>query len=1246
MQTSKSALCCILQWNCRGFSTQGQEIGYLLHKFKPVCLCLQETNLTKNQLTRFKKYVVLSSEGPNGCALLIRDGVQYTEHTIPSPFETVSARIYFNKKWYCICSIYITPSKSFARDVFEKFFTDFSLLSRSGDSLLILGDFNARHPFWGDSTYNHRGVILEDVLTPSDYCLLNTDSPTHLHIQNKTFSNIDLSICSSELLLDMKWDVLEDPHGSDHFPIKISFLDMHPTPLAPRWAIKRADWNFFLQCLPFDLDVDDFEDVEHASQYFINHILMAAHASIPMTQPTTKCPLPWWNKDCTNASKARKAAFRRFRRTGDPTDRIIYKRRIAKARYIYKQANRDSWRQYVSSINRFTDSNKIWQRVRKIAKKRPYVPTPVLELGNQLIAEPQKVATAIAKNLQSLTDGSRYSERFLQIKHDAENQALDFHSNGSEIYNRPFTFSELRATLSGCSNTAPGPDSISFLFLQHLPQKGFHFLLDLYNWIWSTSVLPEGWKEAMVLPFLKPGKDPSKPENYRPISLTSCICKLMEKMINGRLVWYLERNNILSETQYGFRKMRTTTDLLIVLERSIREAFNAKQHLIAIFFDIEKAYDTTWKYGIMRELHGAGLRGLLPLFIKNFLSERIFKVKVADTCSTWFDQPEGVPQGSVLSVTCFALAYNGVTKCIPSDVSHLVFVDDLTIYLASTRIPFLCRLLQGAVTNIEHWASERGFRFSPSKTKVVQFTRHQGEPAEPELTMYGQPLAYVQQVKYLGLIFDNRLLWRPHLLYLRDRCMRDLNLLKVLSHHSWGSDTVTLLRLYNALIKPKLQYGSQAYGSACKSALKLLDPVHHAALRIATGAFRTSPIESLYSISGEMSLTNIRAVDDVRHFLRMKRLPHSFAYRQLTETPHVTLRVSSGLHRSFGLRLPELPGYDCLSGQRVFPYKIPAFPSWILPTPNICFSSFDAPKSSTNSVIIKQAVLQHIHSDHVNTEHIYTDGSKSDKGVGCAVVFPTSYIETALPSVTSIFTAELQALWLALNYIFYSTGTFFTIFSDSKSALQAIQVYHSDHPLISLIQQWLYKIHSKHKFVTFCWIPSHVGIVGNDEADLLARECAGDSDRLSPYAKIPHTDFSSTIKSAVVGKWQSVWDDCVGNKLHFIKPDVSKWDSSCDAVRKYEVLLTRLRIGHTRFTHGPLLRGEPYPECDDCDVPWTLYHIFIECPFLEQYRACLHRKYGNNLTMRSILGKPPAGAPFNIYPILSFLRSINLLHQL
>ena len=108
----------------------------------------------------------------------------------------------------------------------------------------------------------------------------------------------------------------------------------------------------------------------------------------------------------------------------------------------------------------------------------------------------------------------------------------------------------------------------------------------------------------------------------------SCICKIMERMINDRLVWFLEKNKLLSSVQCGFRKRRSATDHLVCLETFVREAFVQQQHTVAVLFDLEKAYDTTSNCEIMEDLHDSSLRGRLPTFIEGFLKNRQFRVKV------------------------------------------------------------------------------------------------------------------------------------------------------------------------------------------------------------------------------------------------------------------------------------------------------------------------------------------------------------------------------------------------------------------------------------------------------------------------------------------------------------------------------------------------------------------------------------------------------------------------------------------
>ena len=165
--------------------------------------------------------------------------------------------------------------------------------------------------------------------------------------------------------------------------------------------------------------------------------------------------------------------------------------------------------------------------------------------------------------------------------------------------------------------------------------------------MWISGDFPPDWRKAIIIPIPKPGKDPTNPTNYRPIALTSCICKTMERMINRRLVWYLESHNLLTNVQCAFRSRRCTVDHLVRFETFCREAFIHNHHLVSVFFDLEKAYDTTWKYGIMRDLHGFGLRGHLPIFIAHFLKDRSFKVRVGSTSDSHL-QEMGVPQGSIL----------------------------------------------------------------------------------------------------------------------------------------------------------------------------------------------------------------------------------------------------------------------------------------------------------------------------------------------------------------------------------------------------------------------------------------------------------------------------------------------------------------------------------------------------------------------------------------------------------------------
>ena len=192
------------------------------------------------------------------------------------------------------------------------------------------------------------------------------------------------------------------------------------------------------------------------------------------------------------------------------------------------------------------------------------------------------------------------------------------------------------------------------------------------------------------------------------------------------------------------------------------------------------------------------------------------------------------------------------------------------------------RQLQQNLNKIENWAPSNGFKFSKSKTQCVHFCQLRKQHDDSVLHLYGSPIPVVEESKFLGILFGRKLSFTPHINYLKAKCLKALNLLKVLFHTSWGADRTTLLKLYRSLVWAKLDYGCIIYGSARKSYLQMLGPIHNQGLRLALGAFRTSVASlcveadepSLYSRREKLSLQYAIRLAAIRQILLMKLHSH------------------------------------------------------------------------------------------------------------------------------------------------------------------------------------------------------------------------------------------------------------------------------------------------------------------------------------------------------------------------------------
>ena len=169
--------------------------------------------------------------------------------------------------------------------------------------------------------------------------------------------------------------------------------------------------------------------------------------------------------------------------------------------------------------------------IRKINSKSSYQNAGHLSTDEGVVTSKTDIANTLAETFAKKSSSNNYSSKFLQYQNIKEKLKLNFKSNNTEQYNKDFSLKELQKSLKKCHDTAVGSDYIHYQFLKHLPLRSLDCLLGIFNHVWKTGILQDSWKEAIVIPIPKPGKDSSNPANYRPIALTSCICKTLERMI-------------------------------------------------------------------------------------------------------------------------------------------------------------------------------------------------------------------------------------------------------------------------------------------------------------------------------------------------------------------------------------------------------------------------------------------------------------------------------------------------------------------------------------------------------------------------------------------------------------------------------------------------------------------------------------------------------------------------------------------
>ncbi|UYV61642.1 hypothetical protein LAZ67_1005714 [Cordylochernes scorpioides] len=538
--------------------------------------------------------------------------------------------------------------------------------------------------------------------------------------------------------------------------------------------------------------------------------------------------------------------------------------------------------------------------------------------------------------------------------------------------------------------------------------------------------------------------------------------------------------------------------------------------------------------------------------------------------------------------------YNKIDEGIEEKISHKtnigLFADDIILWSSNTNWKKAERDLNKTLLHLEKFANKHKLEFNPQKSETCLFTTDKKlYKIRPKIILKEQQLQYNKHPKYLGYTLDPEINSSKHIEEVIRKGRDRLKILKYISGREWGADATTLKLTYTSLIRPILEYGYQIYGTASETNLKSLERIQLSAARIITGLRNTCPNDIVLYEADIMPLKDRRSYNLPKYINKIK----SYGNKHRTSNYILNWESNLRLKKEGPLHLAKRNGFLKYKVEKNYlAEKI----SPCEPLQNVIFNaSLNEPtnKQCQNPEYLKQLSLETINNIPKNAITIYTDGSRDElghTGSGC-LIKTTNGIEKMKrrnPDFCSVFRSELIAIYEALKSIRNTNYQDIWILTDSRSAIQHLSHTGELRDKVSRnIIGYLQKL-SKTSKIHLQWIPSHVGIEGNEAADVLAKK--GTKEPLPQKNKITFKEIETVAKTKINKNWRI--------------PPKHSWYSGVNPGgalnirnRQHQTTLTRFRTGHLK----PLKienNNKIYPTCPKCSLaPAAPEHILacIRC---------------------------------------------------
>jgi ribonuclease HI len=1027
-------------------------------------------------------------------------------------------------------------------------------------------DANARHTIWGSKEINPRGESLLDYIICNDITICNRgNTPTFEFPSSDIYPGwkevLDITISSNSVGLEVRnWYVSKENSFSDHKLICFDF-NFQKSKEIPYRNPRKTDWVKFKSVVYNKLKrVSLSEDIDGTVDALTKTFDTAFKASCRVVKES-KCKYPSYFDD--KLVKLRKEVRKQFNSSYRSGDWSTYKTLLREYNKARRTAKHSEWVKFCEEIETVKDTG----RLRKLLSKSYAPPSNIqLEDGSWAQSTEETNKILLSTHFPGCLDGLGRREEALT---EYTEHSADFITYEKVIW----------AINSFSPFKSPGMDGIIPKMLQVTAKRVAPLLVSIYKLCIESNTVPERWKQVRVIFIPKAGKiNHSKAKDYRPISLSSMLLKVLERVIDEFIRSHFGES-IISGKQHAYIKGRSTETALHEVVRVIETSLEHSQYTLGAFLDIEGAFNNVNIEAIEVSLEKIGINQVVRRWISSMLKNRAIHSTIGGSSLVRYTV-RGTPQGGVLSPLLWLLVINEVLLKLEADRFNVVaYADDVVILCSGLFPSTISDRVNKALRLVEKWANSNGLGVNPDKTELVLFTGKRKTPPFNTPSIGGKKLILSNEAKYLGVILDSKLNWSSNLTARINKAKTAFYLCRGAMGKSWGLSAKLTHWILTAIVRPILMYGVVVWWpkTKVKEHCKKLDGVIRCVGIGITGASRTTPTDVL---------------------LTLLAIPSSDVYAKYLAANAAVRLITMGYWKAKTYGHSQI-----LDVLKIKPTNM-----------DKCNKINDFSKNYTVSIPPRSFWSTENPLDEYDIK-VFTDGSKTADGCGSGYYIQNTIFRQSfrLPNHCTVFQSEIFAILMACETLLKHneddllavTDSSIVICVDSQAAIKAIESVSTTSSLVRDCKRSICTLGNKCN-LNIIWVPSHVNIQGNEIADTLARQGSDLHISWSVRIPVPTAFYKNEINSYLLERAKFNWQKAMHKSKNLwtaFNPKATR--SMLDKGRKYARKVTFLLTGHWNIGRHARRLGIgniACPGCGICAQETDLEHVWCLCPALTRNR--------------------------------------------